>query len=123
MFTQLTEQFTTAINSFNNAEQFTTALKPFNTIAEINTKTVEQLINKQAELLTTILNDSVAQSKTLSEQTDLAAAIELQKTFTEDLQAKFAASAKEAYEVVSKTSEEVTSIVKDSVTEASTLSK
>ena len=123
MFTQLTEQFTTAMNSLNNAEQFSTAMKPFNSLIEINTKTVEQLINQQAALITTIMNDSVAQTKALSEQTDLTTAIESQKVFTEELQAKVSASAKEAYDVVTKTSEEVTTLVKDSIAEASTLTK
>ena len=123
MFTQITEQFTTAMNSFNNQEQFSTAMKPFNSLVEINTKTVEQLINQQAALITTIMNDSVAQTKMLSEQTDLAAAMESQKAFTEELQAKVSASAKEAYDVVTKTSEEVTSLVKESVAEATTVTK
>ena len=123
MFTQLTEQFTTAMKSLNNADQFSTAMKPFNSLVEINTKTVETLINQQAALITTIMNDSVAQTKALSEQTDLAAAIEAQKVFTEELQAKVSASAKEAYDVVTKTSEEVTTLVKESVAEASTLAK
>ena len=123
MFTQLTEQFTTAMNSFNNVDQFATAMKPFNNLVEINTKTVEQLINQQAALITTIMNDSVAQTKALSEQTDLATAIESQKVFTEELQAKVSASAKEAQDVVTKTSEEVTSLVKDSMAEVTTLAK
>jgi phasin family protein len=123
MFTQLTEQFTTAMKSLNNVDQFSTAMKPFNTLVEINTKTVEQLINQQAALITTIMNDSVAQTKALSEQTDLAAAIESQKVFTEELQAKVNASAKEAYDVVNKTSEEVTSLVKESIADASVVAK
>ena len=123
MFTQITEQFTTAMKSLNNADQFSTAMKPFNSLVEINTKTVEILINQQAALITTIMNDSVAQTKALSAQTDLATAIESQKVFTEELQAKVNASAKEAYEVVTKTSEEVTTLVKDSMAEATTLAK
>jgi phasin family protein len=123
MFTQLTEQFTTAMKSLNNADQFSTAMKPFNSLVELNTKTVEQLINQQAALITSIMNDSVAQTKALSEQTDLATAIESQKVFTEALQAKVSASAKEAYEVVTKTSEEVSTLVKDSMAEANTLAK
>jgi len=115
MFTQLTEQFTTAMKSLNNTDQLSTAMKPFNNLVEINTKTVETLINQQTALITTLMNDSVAQTKALSEQTDLATAIESQKAFTEALQAKVSASAKEAYEVVTKTSEEVSSLVKDSV--------
>jgi len=123
MFTQLTEQFTTAMKSLNNADQLSTAMKPFNNLVEINTKTLETLINQQTALITTLMNDSVAQTKTLSEQTDLATAIESQKVFTEALQAKVSASAKEAYEVVTKTSEEVSSLVKGSVAEASTIAK
>jgi phasin family protein len=123
MFTQLTEQFTTAMKSLNNADQFSSAMKPFNSLVEINTKSVEKLINQQAALITTIMNDSVAQTKALSAQTDLATAIESQKVFTEALQAKVNASAKEAYDVVTKTSEEVTTLVKDSMAEAATLAK
>jgi phasin family protein len=94
-------------------------MKPFNSLAEINSKTIEQLINQQAALITTIMNDSVAQTKALSEEKDLAAALESQKVFTEELQAKVSASAKEAYDVVTKTSEEVTNLVKDSIAEVS----
>ena len=118
MTEQMTEQFTTVMKSFNNVDQFSTAMKPFNSIVEINTKTVEQLLNQQAALITTIMNDSLTQSKALSAQTDLAAAIESQKVFTEELQTKVSASAKEAYDVVTRTSEEVTSLVKDSIAEA-----
>ena len=110
MFTQLTEQFTTA-------------MKPFNTIVETNTKTVEQLINQQTALITTIMNDSIAQTKAVSTEKDIATAIESQKVFTEELQAKVTASVKEAYEVVTKTSEEVVNLVKSSIAEAPTLVK
>jgi phasin family protein len=123
MFTQFTEQFTTAMKSLNNVDQFSTAMKPFNSLVEINTKTAEQLINLQAALITTIMNDSVAQTKALSEQTDLATAIESQKVFTEELQVKVNASAKEAYDVVNKTSEDVTCLVKESIADASTVTK
>ena len=123
MFTQLneqlTEQFTTAMKSFSNVDQVSTAMKPFNSLVEMNSKTVEQLINQQAALITTIMNDSVAQTKALSEEKDITVAIESQKVFTEALQAKVSAAAKEAYDVVTKTSEEVASLVKDSVSEVS----
>lgn len=119
MFTQFTEQltnqFTTAMKSFSNTEQVKTAMQPLNSLVELNTKTVEQLINQQTALMTSILNDSIAQTKALSSQTDFTAAVESQKAFNEALQAKFSNSAKEAFDVVSKTSEEVTTLVKDSV--------
>lgn len=127
MFTQITEQltdqFTTAMKPFNNIEQFSTVLKPFNSFVEINTKTVEQLINQQTALITTIMNDSVAQTKSLSEETDLATAIESQKVFSESIQSKLSSSVKEAYEVVTKSSEEVANLVKNSISETSALTK
>jgi len=112
---QLTEQYTTAMKSFSNAEQVETAMKPLNSLVELNTKTVEQLISQQTALITSILNDSITQAKSLSSQTDFATAVEAQKTFNEALQAKVSSSAKEAYDVVTKTSEEVTTLVKESV--------
>lgn len=112
---QLTEQFTTAMKSFSNTEQVETAMKPLNSLVELNTKTVEQLISQQTALITAILNDSVAQTKALAEQKDFTAAVESQKVFAEALQAKVSDSAKEAYAVVTKTSEEVTTLVKGSV--------
>ncbi len=90
-------------------------MKPLNSLVELNTKTVEQLISQQTALITSILDDSIAQTKALSSQTDFTAAVESQKSFNEALQAKVSNSAKEAYDVVSKTSEEVTTLVKGSV--------
>lgn len=112
---QLTNQFTAAMKSFSNTEQVETAMKPLNSLVELNTKTVEQLISQQTTLMTSILNDSIAQTKALASQTDFTAAVESQKSFNEALQAKVTDSAKEAFAVVSKTSEEVTTLVKDSI--------
>ncbi|NQY86143.1 MAG: TIGR01841 family phasin [Colwellia sp.] len=123
MFTKLSEQFTTAMKSFSNTEKVETAMKPLNSLVELNTKTIEQLVSQQTDLMTSILNDSIAQTKALSSQTDFTAAVESQKVFTEALQAKFSASAKEAQDVVTKTSEEVSSLVKDSMAESTTLAK
>jgi len=112
---QLTNQFTTAMKSFSDTTQVENALKPLNSLVELNTKTVEQLISQQTALITSILNDSIAQTKALSTQTDFTAAVESQKSFNEALQAKVTDSAQEAYAVVTKTSEEVATLVKDSV--------
>jgi phasin family protein len=112
---QLTEQFTTAMKSFSDTAQVETAMKPLNSLVELNTKTIEKLVSQQTALMTSILNDSIAQTKALSSQTDFTAAVESQKLFNEALQAKVSASSKEAYDVVTKTSEEVSSLVKDSV--------
>ncbi len=128
MFIQLAEEFATAMKSINNADQFSTdhfstVMQPFNSLLEISTKTVIQLINQQSLLIISMMNDSAAQTKALLEEKDLTTAIETQKVFTEELQAKISASAKEAYDVVTKTSEEIATLVKNSIAEASTLAK
>jgi phasin family protein len=133
MFTQLAEQFSTAMKSLNNPEQFSTeqlsaeqfskAMKPYNSLVEINTKMIMKLINQQAALITAIMNDSVKQTKAFSEKTDLDTVIEAQKVFTEALQEKVSALAKEAYDVVTKTSEEVTILVKESMEDEPQLSE
>jgi phasin family protein len=131
MFIQLAEEFATAMKSLNNtdsfskvmtpsnnADQLSTAMKPFNGCLEISTKMFVTLINQQAVLMTTIIDDSVTQMKVLSEQTDLAAVIEAQQFYAEELQAIVSVSAKEAYDVVTKTSEEVATLVKESMESA-----
>ncbi|MDX2370214.1 MAG: TIGR01841 family phasin, partial [Colwellia sp.] len=100
------------------SEQYTTAIKPFNSIIEINTKYIEQFINLQKTFLTAISWEVAAQTKTLSTQTDLAEAINDQKYYTDQLQTKVSDSAKSAFEVATKSSEEVVNLVKDSISEA-----
>lgn len=99
-------------------EQFTTAMKPFNRLLEINTKSVERLITLQKTFLTAICWEIAAQTKTLSTQTDLGKVIEDQKYYSDQLQTKMSTSAKDAYEVVTKSSEEVVHLVEDALIEA-----
>ncbi|PCI57869.1 MAG: granule-associated protein [Gammaproteobacteria bacterium] len=105
------------------SEQFTTAIKPFNSLIEINTKSFEQLINLQKTFLTAICWEIAAQTKTLSTQTDLTKVIDDQKYYTDQLQTKVSASAQNAYEVATKSSEEVANLVRGSISEAANFTK
>jgi phasin family protein len=100
-------------------EQFATAMKPFNKLLEINTKSVVQLINLQKTFLTAICWEVATQTKALSTQTDLGKAIGDQKYYSDQLQTKVSTSAKDAYEVVTKNSEEMVHLVEDAITEVS----
>ncbi|MCP3674561.1 MAG: phasin family protein [Gammaproteobacteria bacterium] len=103
----MTNQFT---------EQMNNAIKPFNTLVDINTKALEQLVNQQATFINTILNDNIAHTKELTSQTDFNSAIESQKAFAEAFQAKATEAATEAYAVVSKSSEEISDVLKTAAT-------
>lgn len=105
------------------SEQFTTVIKPFNRLIEINTKSFEQLINLQKTFFTAIIWELAAQTKTLPTQTDFTKAINDQKYYTDQIQTKVSASAKNAYKVATNRSEEVINLVKGSISEATNLTK
>ncbi|MBL4900579.1 MAG: TIGR01841 family phasin [Colwellia sp.] len=100
------------------SEQFTTAIKPFNSLIEINTKSVEQLINLQKTFITAIGWEVAAQTKTLSTPKDLTKVINDQKYYTDQLQTKVSTSATNAYKVATNSSEEVTNLVTNYISEA-----
>lgn len=104
-------------------EQLTTVIKPFTNLIEINTKFVVQLINLQKTFLTAIIWEVAAQTKALSTQTDLTEVINDQKYYSDQIQTKVSASAKDAYEVVTKSSEEVVNLVECSISEAANITK
>lgn len=105
------------------SEQFTTAIKPFNSLVEINTKSIEQLLNLQKTFLTAISWELAAQTKTLSTQTDFTNMLNEQKYYTDQLQTEVSTSARNAYEVTTKSCEEVINLVKGSISEAANLTK
>jgi phasin family protein len=107
----------------NKSELFTTAIKPFNSLMEINTKFVVQLINLQKTFHTAICWEVAAQTKALSTQTDLTEVINDQKYYTDQIQTKVSDSAKDAYEMVTKSSEEVVNLVEGSISEAASFTK
>jgi phasin family protein len=103
------------------SEKFTTAIKPFNSLIEINTKSVEQLINLQNTFITAIGWEIAAQTKRLSTHTDFTKVIDDQQYYTDKIQTKVSTSAKSACEVAAKSSEEVANLVKGSISEATKL--
>jgi len=98
-------------------EEFTTTIKPFNSLLEINTKSVERLINLQKKCFTAIGWEVAAQTKTLSTQTDMTKVMDEQKYYSEQLQEKVSNSVKDVCNVASQSSEEVAHLVQDSISQ------
>lgn len=84
---------------------------------EINTKSVEQLLNLQKTFITAISWEVAAQTKTLSTQIDFTKAVEEQQYYTDQLQEKVSTSVKSACEVAAKSSDDVVDLVKGSLAE------
>jgi phasin family protein len=97
------------------SEHFTTAIKQFYTLIEINTKSVEQLINLQKTFFTAITWEIASQTKTLSTQTDFGKAMNDQKYYSDQIHRKVSKNAKGVYDVATKSSEDVVELVKDSI--------
>lgn len=99
-------------------EQFTKTIKPFNSFLEINAKSVEQVINLQKTFVTAVIWEVAAQTKALSTPKDITNVINDQQYYTDQLQEKVSTSAKDTYEVATKSSEEVANLLTDSISEA-----
>jgi phasin family protein len=86
-------------------QQFEKSFAPVNELVNVNVKVAEQLAQQQAALFTGMLNDGVAHAQKLSAQKDVAAVVEAQKAYAEDVQEKVVTAAKDAYAVVTKAQE------------------
>lgn len=104
-------------------EQLSIVMKPFNKLLEINSKSVEQLINLQKMFFTAVSWEIASQTKMLSTQTDLGKVIDDQQYYKDQLQNKVSTSAKYAYKVVTQSSEEVVNLVEDTISEAAIFTK
>lgn len=102
----------------NFNEQFEKSLKPYNELVNVNAKALEQLAQQQAELFTSNLKEGVSYAQNLSAQKDLAAIVEEQRVFAENLQEKLTNAAKEAYGVIASAQEQAGDILKGAFAEA-----
>lgn len=100
------------------ANQFQNSLKPVGALTAINAKTMEQLVQQQAALVTGVLNDCVTYAQGLSSQKDIISMVEAQKTCAESVQEKVLAATNDAYSVITKASEDVSNVLKGAFNEA-----
>jgi phasin family protein len=95
-------------------EQFQNSFAPVNELVNVNVKAAEQLAQQQAALFTGMLNEGVAHAQNLATQKDVAAVVEAQKTYAENVQEKVVAAAKDAYSVVTDAQEKAGELLKGS---------
>lgn len=95
-------------------EQFQNSFAPVNELVNVNVKAAEQLAQQQAALFTGMLNEGVAHAQSLANQKDVAAVVEAQKAYAENVQEKVVAAAKDAYGVVTNAQEKTGELLKGS---------
>ncbi|NIB43356.1 phasin family protein [Pseudomaricurvus alkylphenolicus] len=99
-------------------EQFQRTLKPVSDLATINAQVTEQLLQQQTNLFTGMMNDGVNFAKNVSEQKDMGAILEAQKSYAEGVQEKLVATTKDAYAVMTQAQEKVGEVLKTAFAEA-----
>lgn len=99
-------------------EQAQAASKPMTDLLALNTKTIENLTEKQTSLVSEILNHNMSYAKDFSSQKDIASIYETQKNYMEGLQEKMVSATKDAYSIITSAQEEAASLVKGATAQA-----
>jgi phasin family protein len=93
-------------------EQFKTAMKPMSDLASLNLSTMQSLAEKQTELYSTMMSESMNYFEQLSGKKDVMAVAETQKAYVESMQEKMADTAKSSYSIMSEAQEKAGEMVK-----------
>ncbi|QCZ94841.1 phasin family protein [Salinimonas iocasae] len=83
-------------------EQFKTAMKPMTDLASLNMNTMQSLAEKQSELYSTMMSESMNYVEQVSGKKDLMAVAETQKAYLETMQEKMSETAKSSYSIMSE---------------------
>lgn len=94
------------------------SFKPAAELAAVNVKAMEQLAKSQADLLNVVINSNVEFIKELSTKKDIAGVLEIQKAYSDDLQEKLTAAAKQSFALLTDTQEQANSLMKGALTDA-----
>jgi phasin family protein len=100
------------------ADRLQQSFKPVSKLIAINAKALEQLAQQQTTLFTSVLNDSVAYAEGLSTQKDIAGLVDVQKVYAEGVKDKVVASAKNAFAVLTETTENTSEVLKSAFAQA-----
>lgn len=91
-------------------DQTQSAMKPFNELMTLNAKMVEQVAEKQKNLMQDMVNEGMSFAKELSSQKDYTGVFQAQKAYAECLQEKLIAASTEAYEMMTSNQEKVSEV-------------
>lgn len=97
-------------------EQFKNAMKPASELMSLNAKAVELLMQQQAALVTTSMNETIALSKELMEQKDFSGVFKTQKEYLSGMKDTLVSTSKESYSVLTDTQEKAGELLKGAFT-------
>ncbi|SMF08277.1 phasin family protein [Alteromonadaceae bacterium Bs31] len=97
-------------------EQAQNAFKPVNELYTLNTKVLEELADKQKELFTDMVNESMTFAKELGSQKDFSGVYQTQKSYLEGVQNKWVNASTEVYELLTTSQEKAGEVIKGAAT-------
>jgi phasin family protein len=112
MYAKMIEDMQANMKQALDMKAYETALKPMTDLFEINKAAIEALAEQQTALGKELAEGAMEQAKALSGEKDLVAVVESQKSYLQELQARFIDVAKVSQEILVKSRVEATSIVK-----------
>lgn len=99
-------------------QQFQDTLKPATELLNTNLNTMEALVKQQQSLISAIVTDSVAVTKNVVAQQELAGALQLQQEYVKGLGEKISESGKEVYALLNEAGQVNSEKLKAAVTPA-----
>lgn len=100
---------------FNVSEQFQESFKPATELMTANLTTMEKLFTQQNNLLTALVSDTVAVTKEVVAQQDLATVLKLQQQYVEGVTEKVSESVKESYALITEAGQQQSDALKATV--------
>ena len=96
-------------------EQTESMFKPLTDIMSINLETLNTIREKQLDLVSGVMADTIEHAKGLSGTTDMDTICDAQKSYWETVQEKVSASTKDTFELLSDSQEKIVEMVQESV--------
>ncbi|GGW78531.1 phasin family protein [Alteromonas halophila] len=93
-------------------EQFKNAMKPMTDLATLNMSTMQELAEKQNALYSSLLSEGMAYFEKASQQKDLMALAETQKSYMETVQTSVSDAAKSNYAILNDAQQKAGELMK-----------
>ena len=111
MYAKIIEDMQSNMRKAFDIKSYEDAVKPMADLFEVNKATVETLTEQQTSLFKHLIEGAMEQAKALTVEKDLAAVVESQKVYFQNLQEQLIDAAKASQETLVKSRDEASSIV------------
>lgn len=104
-------------------EQFKNAMKPMTDLATLNMSTMQELAEKQNALYSSLLSEGMSYFEKASQQKDMMALAETQKSYMEAVQSKMSEAAKSNYTILTDAQQKAGELMKGFTSEVTAAAK